>query len=528
MRPHPASALFALLLLLSLAAGCGPTKAIPSATAPAPTWAPTRPRATLTAHPTARPTTPPPAPSAPPSPAPSTVTPPPTGTPVCALPRQETIDPLETLSGLILYIGPDSAAGALPAGGLHSPPRGQYWTPVEQLWAISPDGRRIGRLTDDRAGIGYLADSGPPAGLLVLSAQWLQLPAGPVRQPALPAVCQRPADLPSDTAWLPCSDFRLSADGRWAAFLQGEETCGRSLVLLDLVSGESQLLPGGYITWLFQFLPDGRLLLTRGHCEGALAYLRDVATGEEIGLGGWGQDYWSPDGTALAVRSMAYMGWESAVWGFDLQAARRFLAPASVPTLDDAPLWTPDGTHLLYQHRALTYTTAFTFGPRQIVSVEVLQGRQRLLLGDPGYDYYLGMGPGDTPWYGADWLPVRRVRYHPQEYPSVEGVDFSDPAVRCLLYGESCPDPVEHLVLNWRSGEVLPAGQFALPTPLPPPMPTATPVPWPDLGGEPLYSDPAGRYALYVGAAGQGLWCIPASGQPVQWLRVGHHFFHMP
>ena len=50
----------------------------------------------------------------------------------------------------------------------------------------------------------------------------------------------------------------------------------------------------------------------------------------------------------------------------------------------------------------------------------------------------------------------------------------------------------------------------------------------PDLRREALYADPAGRYALYVGATGQGLWCIPSSGPPVQWLQDGYNSIYIP
>jgi len=523
--------LFLLLLPACLLSACGPARPTPAPSAPpvpaatAPPSSTPAPSPAATTRPVSTPTpTSTPLPTGTSTPVPTAA---PTAAPACLLPSQEAIDPAQTLAGLVFYVAPGS--GTNP-GALLAPDRGASRFPTEQLWAISPDGRRAGPLTADRAGIGYFVS---PAGLLVLSAQTLPLAAGPVRQVPLPAACDRPADLPAGADWFPCSDFRLSADGRWAAFLQGEDICGRGLVLLNLETGESQLLPRGHGTWLFQFLPSGRLLLTRGHCEGAGTYLRDPATGEETGLGSWGQEFWSPDGTALAVRASAYMGWESWVWGFDLGTERRFLAPAAILAVDDLPLWTPDGTHLLYQHRALTYTQSawpitVTLGPREVRLVDVLQGEERVLLGDPAHDYHLGRGLNDAPWYGPDWLPLRRVPYRPQSYPGVEEADFSAPAIRCLLYGVDCPDPAEELVLNWRTGEVVPAGRFVPPTALPLAVPTPTPTPSPDLGRGPLYADPAGRYRLYVGAGGTGLWCVPAAGLPVRWIEGGHDFVYIP
>jgi hypothetical protein len=77
---------------------------------------------------------------------------------------------------------------------------------------------------------------------------------------------------------------------------------------------------------------------------------------------------------------------------------------------------------------------------------------------------------------------------------------------------------------NWRTGELLPWDE----APIPNPPPTAVPTTSPDLGAAPLYEDPQGRYALYVGAAGQGLWCVPAAGPPVSWVQGGHHFVDIP
>lgn len=94
-----------------------------------------------------------------------------------------------------------------------------------------------------------------------------------------------------------------------------------------------------------------------------------------------------------------------------------------------------------------------------------------------------------------------------------------------------CAGPVERLALNWRTGELLPWEQAPIPGPAPtpsPPEPTPRPSPGPDLAGEPLYTDPAGRYRLYTGPDRRGLWCVPAEGEPVLWVEQGNHFFYIP
>jgi len=43
-----------------------------------------------------------------------------------------------------------------------------------------------------------------------------------------------------------------------------------------------------------------------------------------------------------------------------------------------------------------------------------------------------------------------------------------------------------------------------------------------------LIADSVGRYALYVGAGGQGLWCVPVGSEPVQSTHDARHFIYIP
>lgn len=87
-----------------------------------------------------------------------------------------------------------------------------------------------------------------------------------------------------------------------------------------------------------------------------------------------------------------------------------------------------------------------------------------------------------------------------------------------------------------QSGAVLLAlallGAGALPPPQPTPtpyrlIPVPTPIPWPNLRA-PVYVDPAGRYALYVGLDGRSLWCVQPGQAPAEWVEHGEVFFYVP
>ena len=46
-------------------------------------------------------------------------------------------------------------------------------------------------------------------------------------------------------------------------------------------------------------------------------------------------------------------------------------------------IWTPDGSHVLYQHRTLTVTEELstTVGPSEIIAVDIASGQVRTLPG---------------------------------------------------------------------------------------------------------------------------------------------------
>jgi len=187
--------------------------------------------------------------------------------------------------------------------------------------------------------------------------------------------------------------------------------------------------------------------------------------------------------------------------------------------------WSPDGTYLLYQHRALTFTRnvyseTVAFGPREVHRIDASTMQSTSLAANVQFDYHL-----ECNWRG-DWVGVRQMPFSPQTCP-VWGICGA-----ACLYGreEGCPEG-NRLALNMRTGALRSWGDAALPplppTPTPWPTPAPTPIPWPNLRA-PVYTDPAGRYGLYVGLEGRSLWCMQPGQPPVEWVEGGEVFFYVP
>ena len=304
-------------------------------------------------------------------------------------------------------------------------------------------------------------------------------PSSDIGAIVLPAECTEPAyeGTPPAWYWAPCSDFAYSPNGRYAGFFFGADNCGRNMYILDTGSGEVVYRRDLGGVHRFEFLVNGKVLLGIGHCEGGSMYLLDPETGEIPRLGSEGTIDWNASRTALAVAALEYVMLERAVWGYNAVEDSLFL-PEAQPgewQLDDHPVWTPDGTHLLFQHRLLSYARQeelYSFpAARQIIRVDATTGEQEVLLGDPRYDFHFceGSRGGCDPWYG-DWIRVRRFPFEAQDIKFSFDF-FYDPSGTCLLYGIDCAEAPTLLALNWRTGEVIPWDATVLPTP----VPSATP-----------------------------------------------------
>jgi hypothetical protein len=480
-----------------------PTSVVETNT-PVPTWTPTA----TAGPPTPRPTLPP---SATPGP---TATP--TPMPVCAPVWRHSFPETEPLHNLILFMSEVNAPFA------RTSLRQKMGTP--ELWAVAADGRNSEQLSA-RADALYVHPETANAVIAdLLVTQPIPVETDAIRQhPLLP-----------ECAELPCDKFQFSPNGTWAAYFWGEESCGRGIAVLNLLTDATLVITetGGHA---FTFLSNEMMLIGSGHCEDSTLATVNLTTGEQRALGDSGAIHWNASRTAFAVNAHPYEGLGSSVWGYNLALGEHFLLPAEGHTEELQPLWTPTDDHLLYQQRVISYTTAasdtLALGPQQILIVDANTGEHRTLLADAAYDYHLCSAYEVCAWEG-DFIEVRRIPFHPTVFAWEP--DFSDATVNCALYGFRCSDPVERFALNWQTGELVPwdaRPATEVPTVTPTPTPALPPsLSAPDLARPAFYTAPDGRYSLYLGQDEHSLWCIPTDdgGEPVLWVNNGTNFTYIP
>ena len=279
--------------------------------------------------------------------------------------------------------------------------------------------------------------------------------------------------LPEDTqGWgaldfQPCSNFETSPDGRFLGFFFGPDLCGRGIIILDTQT-EEMVYRSGFGQGLgFEFLENGKVLLATGHCEGGQMSLFDPITKNLSFLGGLGRGGWNVTRTAIAVETGPYQGVAGAIWGYNVDQDFLFLPQAEMwGQVDDHLLWTPDGSHILFLHRPVSYTfesNTYTFlEARSIIRVNATTGERKVLVSDSRYDYHFCAGAYSwcDRWYG-DWIQVRRFPFDQQTLVYTDDFYYL-PAVTCLLYGMNCDEPPELFALNWRTGELIPWSEISL------------------------------------------------------------------
>lgn len=272
----------------------------------------------------------------------------------------------------------------------------QRTTPTH-LWGVASDGRRSERLSTE-GNVLYLRPTDNAVAIDLLVTQPISLETNLVHQHVLGSEC-------SNTEF-PCDHYEFSPDGAWAAYFWGKEVCGRGIAVLDLRTDETRILAeeGGHS---FTFVAEETMLIATGHCEGGTLAVVNLSTGEQHTLGQSGSIRWNASQTAFAVNAHPYMSWGSAVWGYNVIQAQHFISPTAEHDAETLqPLWTPTGEYLLYQQRAISYTTstraALTLGPQQIIIVDAATGKRQITLSDPAYEI--------CPWEG-DLIEVRRIPY---------------------------------------------------------------------------------------------------------------------
>jgi len=232
--------------------------------------------------------------------------------------------------------------------------------------------------------------------------------------------------LPEDTqGWgkldfQPCSNFETSPDGRFLGFFFGPDLCGRGIIILDTQT-EEMVYRSGFGQGLgIEFLENGKVLLATGHCEGGQISLFDPIAKNLSFLGGLGRGGWNVTRTAIAVETGPYQGVAGAIWGYNVDKDFLFLPQAEMwGQVDDHLLWTPDGSHILFLHRPVSYTfesNTYTFlGARSIIRVNATTGERKVLVSDSRYDYHFCAGAYSwcDQWYG-DWIQVRRFPFEQQ------------------------------------------------------------------------------------------------------------------
>ncbi|MBE0698283.1 MAG: hypothetical protein IH586_15295, partial [Anaerolineaceae bacterium] len=203
------------------------------------------------------------------------------------------------LSGLILFTSLSNDPFAGPNAGKTSQP-----APQRHLWAISPDGKRTGRLSPEGYGSALVPVSKPEGKILVM-ANGLELTGGAVMTELPPLACQE-----SDAAL--CNGFEFGMQGRTYAYFSGESTCGKTMALVERATGNT-INTWENVTW-FYFNQDGGLVLSLSDCTKSYVYQYIPNTGIQSGMAADGEISWDPSHRAGLVQLTGASPILSALW----------------------------------------------------------------------------------------------------------------------------------------------------------------------------------------------------------------------
>jgi hypothetical protein len=416
-----------------------------------------------------------------------------------------------------------------------------------QLWGFSPDGLRLGELTDPQLDFAIYFPS-RRGELLHLVEYGVHFNHPALKGVALPVECygELPERERSLGTTLPCSGFQFSPDGKTLGFYFGPlapctcQDCSRGIMLLDTQTSKVLYRSDVGLGEWFAFTNNNHAILAIGPCEagGIARYLPEKKRLEWIGSGRLGTPdiRWNPNRTALAISLQPFTGLGNEVWGINLALDWIFL-PEHDPynRLEDAATWTPDGTHLLLQRRSLHLDRGYYLfeAPRKIYRINVRTGEEVLLAGNRVEDFHLCSAHNPIPgtgecvnWLG-DWVAIARIPFQPQRI-AFDADFWQDPALTCLLRAENCPQEPAYLALNWRTGQNIRWASFKPPSPTPAPTQTQSPLPGPNLNRPPVYTDPQGGFGFYIGQDGTSLWLVPEQGKAILWVSEGSGFTYLP
>lgn len=406
-----------------------------------------------------------------------------------------------------------------------------------ELWAISPDGKRMGRLT--LPGLNskiFIPQSAVQKPGIVEYGIHLDNPG--LKAVALPAECYSVLNLSDPEHGLEyyhCRNFKFSPDGLYLSYTHDESNCNRLLSILDVATGK--LIYQKTVNSLYpEFVSKDKMFINIGHCEGGGSLFVDLKTGKEQEAGDYAWDYdWNTSHSAFLVAVGPYAGFIGrSFWGYNNLTGQLFSPPQINYSLQSPSTWVPDGTYILYEQREFTYEE-FKFkttpkGTSSLMRYDFVSGKAQVILSDPRYDYWLCVSQFmPCKFKHPDWIQVARS---PVPTDPVELINYQEAVINCIQEGQCFKDP-ELFALNWRTGQLLPWDQVPS-APIPTPASQYKnrgndfkPLP-PDRSSRLVYAHPSGDYAFYVGADGTSLWRVVKGGQSVVWVENGENFIYLP
>lgn len=270
----------------------------------------------------------------------------------------------------------------------------------------------------------------------------------------------------------PCRDFKFSPDKTHLFFTYGYSShCGDLFMILNTKTSAIIYDGGGeFAGFGFQFWGKENALFIEPWCHfGGDLHIINLDTKDVRYLGAHtsanGDLHWNSTKTAFWVDVARPTTPFHDFWGYDIERDFFFLPELDQPLNEHYAhgQWTPDQSHILYQHRILDYVDDYLVHfpeSQQILRVDVSNGEKDVLLNDPLYDYHLCES---CVWYG-DWVQVQRYLFEPQTFDQ-DQLDSS-----CLfIYDDhyKCAEEPELFALNWRTGELIPWDETVLPSPTP-------------------------------------------------------------